>query len=110
MEKLYPSINPQLALQAIESTLNEDTETERRVALMKLKDALMKFITFGFEEAYVQYKDKCYKGKKGIPTGGCTSRQIADIFLHWVLFKQENIQVNNIRELEFWKRFIDDCT
>ena len=31
----------------------EDTETERRV-----KEALMKFITFGFEEAYVQYKDK----------------------------------------------------
>ncbi len=105
VEKLYPSIEPRLALQAIEETLNEDTETEGRI-----KEALLKFIRFCFEEAYVQYGDKCYKGKKGIPTGGCNSRQIADIFLHWVLFKQGDFKVNTIPELDFWKRFIDDCT
>ena len=105
VEKLYPSINPDLALRAIRQTLEKDTVTEKRI-----KDTLIKFITFGFEEAYIQHKGKCYKGLKGIPTGGCTSRQIADIFLHWVLYKQDNIQINNIPELGFWKRFIDDCT
>ena len=104
VEKLYPSIDPQLALQAIEQALQEDTDTERRI-----KKALMEFIQFCFEKSYVQFKDKCYKGKKGLPTGGCMSRQIADIFLHWVLFKQRRFQITSIPELIFWKRFIDDC-
>ena len=104
VEKLYPSIEPRLALQAIEETLRDDTETEGRI-----KEALLKFIKYCFQEAYVQYGDKCYKGKKGIPTGGCNSRQIADIFLNWVLFRQRGFKVSSIPELDFWKRFIDDC-
>ncbi len=49
VEKLYPSIEPRLALQAIEETLHGDIETEGRI-----KEALLKFIKYCFQEAYVQ--------------------------------------------------------
>ena len=44
----------------------------------------------------------------GIPTGGSLSRQIADVVLHWLLFKKIDTSVMNANELKFWKRFIDD--
>ena len=104
VEKLYPSIQPDKALIAINETLSKDTKTKKVI-----KDALARFITFCLEEAYVTYKNSCFKGKNGIPTGGCISRQIADIFLHWVLFVKNNLKMDILPELPFWKRFIDDC-
>ena len=104
VEKLYPSINPEKALEAIHDTLEKDEMTEKRI-----KEALEIFVKFCFEEAYVQYEEDCYKGKKGIPTGGCNSRQIADIFLHWLLYHKSEIKLSELLEIPFWKRFIDDC-
>ena len=104
VEKLYPSIQPDKALIAINDTLLKDTQTKKVT-----KEALGKFIKFCFNEAYVTYKDNCYKGKNGIPTGGCISRQIADIFLHWVLFVKSHLKMDKLLTLPFWKRFIDDC-
>ena len=102
VEKLYPSIQPDKALLAIKEALAEDNTTEERI-----KIALAVFMEFSFEESYVTYEDSCFRGKIGIPTGGSISRQIADIFLHWVLFKQDEFKLN-INEILFWKRFIDD--
>ena len=79
VEKLYPSIYPSIqpgkALKAIRETLSKDEKTEKRI-----KTALARLIEFCFEESYVTYENNCFKGKIGIPTGGCISRQIADIF------------------------------
>ena len=80
VEKLYPSIQPAIALQAVQETLAADTTTDR-----KLKSVIETFIKVSFEHSYVAY-DECYKSKIGIPTGGSLSRQIADIVLHWILF------------------------
>ena len=33
----------------------------------------------------------------------------ADIYLHWLLFKQNNLNLDNVQQIGFWKRFIDDC-
>ena len=44
----------------------------------------------------------------GIPTGGSLSRQIADIFLHWILFIKITPNISLIQAIRFWKRFIDD--
>ena len=81
VEKLYLSIQPELALQAIHDALNADETTHNLT-----KTAIEKFIKLSFDNAYVAYKDECFKCEIGIPTGGSLSRQIADIFLHWILF------------------------
>ena len=81
VEKLYPSIQPELAMQAITDALAIDKTTDK-----KTKKAIEHYIRLSFENSYVTYQDVCYKSKVGIPTGGSLSRQIADIFLHWILF------------------------
>ena len=64
------------------------------------------FVDFSLNESFVTYKDRCYKSKIGIPTGGCNSRQIADVFLQWLLFKKTKSMKSPL--ITFWKRFIDD--
>ena len=74
----------------------------------KIGQAIETFVKLSFEESYVAYQDQVFKPKVGIPTGGSLSRQIADIFLHWLLFKKIDTSVMSPSELLFWKRFIDD--
>ena len=104
VEKLYPSIQPELAMRAIKETLAADRSTDRKV-----KTAIEQFIKLSFENSYVTYQNQCYKSKVGIPTGGSLSRQIADIFLHWILFIKMTPKLTLIQAIRFWKRFIDDC-
>ena len=104
VEKLYPSIQPELALQAIHDALNTDETTDNLT-----KTAIEKFIKLSFDNAYVAYKDECFKCEIGIPTGGSLSRQIADIFLHWILFMKMMPKLSVIHSIRFWVRFIDDC-
>ena len=104
VEKLYPSIRPELALQAIHEALAMDKTTNK-----KTKTAIEHFIRLSFENSYVSYQNECYKSKIGIPTGGSLSRQIADIFLHWILFIKMSPKLSLIDAVRFWKRFIDDC-
>ena len=104
VEKLYPSIQPALALQAIHETLAADKTTDD-----KTKTAIKEFIELSFKHSYVSYQNECYKSKVGIPTGGSLLRQIADIFLHWILFIKMTPKLDTIQAIRFWQRFIDDC-
>ena len=104
VKALYPSIQPELAMQAIREVLAKDKTTDK-----KIKEAITRFIELSFEKSYVAYKDECYKSKVGIPTGGSLSRQIADIFLHWMLFCKMSPKLDLVQAIRFWKRFIDDC-
>ena len=45
---------------------------------------------------------------QGIPTGNCISRQIADCFMHWLMFKQLMDHLPLWKLIKFWRRFIDD--
>ena len=103
VEKLYPSIKPQLAIEALQDMLNSDESLDSN-----LKIILETFIKFSLEEAFVTYKDRCFKSKVGIPTGGSISRQIADIFLQWLLFKKVKPKIKEWAFIALWKRFIDD--
>ena len=103
VEKLYPSIQPNLAMEAINDLLDNSTEEDSHTA-----DAVKEYVKLSFDESYVTFKDEVYKPKVGIPTGGSLSRQIADVFLHWLLFKKIDTSIMNRTELKFWKRFIDD--
>ena len=104
VEKLYPSIQPALAMQAIRDALTMDKTTDK-----KTKKAIEHYIALSFENSYVTYQDACYKSKVGIPTGGSLSRQIADIFLHWILFIKMTPKLSLVQAIRSWKRFIDDC-
>ena len=75
----------------------------------KTKTAIEHFICLSFEQSYVSYRNECFKSKIGIPTGGSLSRQIADIFLHWILFIKMSPKLSLLEAIRFWKRFIDDC-
>ena len=103
MEKLYPSIQPALAEEALQDLLNEIDEEDRKTG-----EAIKAFVKLSFQESYISYKDLVFKSKVGIPTGGSLSRQIADTFLHWLLFKKIDPSIMNATELQFWSRFIDD--
>ena len=99
-------MQPKLVLQSLEDCFQEDSTTQKHT-----KEALREMVGFCLDESYVTYKGDCYQSKKGIPTGGCNSRQLADIFLHWLLFRKIDLKHNikwNIY-IKLWKRFIDDC-
>ena len=74
VEKLYPSIQPHLALIAINEAFAADKTTNNKTKL-----ACEELIKFSFDHAYVSYKNETFSSKVGIPTGGCLPRQIADI-------------------------------
>ena len=101
--KLYPSIRPELAEEALNDLFENLDESEAKTGA-----AVKEFVKLSFRESYVSYRNEVFRPKIGIPTGGSLSRQIADVFSHWLLFKKINIPLTNITELRFWKRFIDD--
>ena len=104
VEQLYPNIKPQLASLALNEAFATDKTTDN-----KTKQALEELIKFSFDNAYVSYKEETFSSKIGIPTGGSLSRQIADIFLHWILFVKANPNIPSIEAIRLFKRFIDDC-
>ena len=53
VEKLYPSIQPELALQAIHEALEADTTTDD-----KTKRAIEQFLSF--EHSFVSYRNECF--------------------------------------------------
>ena len=81
VEALYPSINKELALEAMREAFSLDSTTSEGT-----KSALLNFTKLSLEEAFVTFRGKVYQPKIGIPTGGCDSRPIADIFLYWLIF------------------------
>ena len=100
---LYPSIDPNLALTALQDALDNGRfeETKGRV-VHDLTDVI-------FRNYFVCFQEGVYTCKNGIPTGNCVSRQVADVTLHWLLFLKVKPKMENLWKLiQFWKRFIDD--
>ena len=69
---------------------------------------MIAFVQYILEESFVTYKGDSFKSKIGIPTGGCNSRQVADTFLQWLLFKKIIPNLKCWNKIPLWKRFIDD--
>ena len=101
---LYPSICKDMALKAMDHAMEADSFENDDI-----KKAVRKFSEFILNESFVVFENKVYRGKKGIPTGNCISRQVADISMHWLLFVCLKIQNWKWWKLiKFWKRYIDD--
>ena len=92
-----------MALTALEYALNNDTNYPQ-----EMKNALYEFTDLILSESFITYKGEGYSDKEGIPTGNCIFRQVADVTMHWVLFKKINKKMKNWSLIDLWKRFIDD--
>ena len=97
---LYPSIRPEVALRALEHAFTVCCTAS------DLRNTLRKFITLILEQSFITFEGKVYTSIKGIPTGNCISRQLADITLHWLLFY--GIENGIPTQVRLWRRFIDD--
>ena len=69
VEKLHPSIKPELALIAIKEAFAADNTTNNET-----KVACKKIIEFSFGNAYLCYQNETLKSKIGISTGGSLDR------------------------------------
>ena len=100
---LYPSIKPEIAMSSLQHALdNSNMDTSCRKTVHDFTDLI-------FNNSFVTFQDEVYTGKKGIPTGNCVSRQVADCTLHWLLFFIVFTKIENYKALiRFFKRFIDD--
>ena len=99
---IYPSIRSEVAMHALETAFDKDitTPTNTKVALLQLSQLI-------FDQSYIKYKSNCYQPKVGIPTGGCNSRQTADIVLHYIIDAiKDDLPLWKL--LQLFKRFIDD--
>ena len=103
--QLYPSIQPDLCKTAIHHALDSHPDHLGD----NLNQAIKYMIELVLHLPYIRYGNTDYKAISGIPTGGCTSRQEADLFMHWLL---EQIVKPNIptwsTSIILWRRFIDD--
>ena len=101
---LYPSIRPELAMDVLKQTLDKSNENAAK------KSAIYSITKVILENAFVCFQGKVYKGKRGIPTGNCISRQIADLVLHWLadLARKADSLESVWILIVLWKRFIDD--
>ena len=99
---LYPSIRTEEARKAMVDAFNKDDTTNEET-----KSVLLQFTDLIFSKLYIKHKNSCYKPLFGIPTGGCNSRQVADMHLHRLLeiVKQD---IPHWEKILLLLRFIDD--
>ncbi len=101
---LYPSISVELALEAMADAFKEDTI--HNITTKRVVSQLSEFI---LRQSFIVFEEEVYVNKQGIPTGNCISRQIADIAMHWLLFKKLSKRAWGIWDfIGLWKRYIDD--
>eukprot|EP00116_Pleurobrachia_bachei_P000624 sb/3460886/ len=100
VQALYPSIRKDLALTALDHALSNLRSRDDKAGAVK------RFVKCILEETFVTFREVVYTTVEGIPTGNCISRQLADIFLHWLLFVECPRLIP--REALMWRRFIDD--
>ena len=82
VKALYPSIDPNLLPDAVESALSIVTNfsTERKKFIIDL-------IKFNINNGVTHYRSNWFKSIKGIPTGASDSVCLANIYMKWVLIK-----------------------
>ena len=102
VEALYPSIDLDFALESLAEALVQDSQITDNT-----KEAMLCFSKLVLDQSYISFRGRCYASKRGIATGGCVSRQEADILLHR-LFKLVKTKIPLWAFILLWRRFIDD--
>lgn len=102
VKSLYPSIRPEIASQALMDVLTLASDfTEAEI------QGFIYFAHYLMKNSVIQYKGLWYRAKEGIPTGGSSSRPVADCVMGFLMREvMETINLNN--SIIWYKRFIDD--
>ena len=105
VDALYPSIQLNLAIEALTDALNSVTAFSSDQI-----DMIVSLARYCIEHSVVHYREKWYKLLLGIPTGGPESGSIANIVVYFALEKILLIdpKISHLNKLMSRKRFLDD--
>ena len=101
---LYDSLDPKLALEALQSAMDEcrpDWSTDFKTWILDL-------IGHSFKSSVGQFEGDWYRQKKGVPTGGSLCVQIANIAVYYILRKAVYSDTDLMSRVATVKRYIDD--
>ena len=105
VDALYPSINQELALEAIEHAVatctNYDEDTRKTV---------IDLTAFCLKNSVIHYRGQWFKSCEGIPTGGPESDPIANIYVRWMLDTKILPQLVDKDKSDNRTRFLDDLS
>ena len=102
---LYPSIQIELALEALEDALRVATDfTEQQIEM------ILSLARICIENSAIHYRGKWYCSILGLPTGGPESGSLANIFVYFVLQKRLLLHpdICHLNKISTRKRFLDD--
>ena len=103
-DSLYDSLNPKLVLTALREAMDQCRSSWSTA----FKDWIIDLACHSIESAIGEFQGKYYKPKKGLPTGGSLSVQLANIAVYFVLNKvifSDSTLMRNVIDI---KRYIDD--
>ena len=105
-ESLYDSLSPELVIKSLRHAINKC----RHNWSPDFTEWLLSNVSLSMKSAIGTHKGKWFKPKKGIPTGGSLSVQIANIAVYYVLFDTLYSKTNLMQHIFAIRRFIDDGT
>ena len=103
-KSLYDNLKPELVKEAVESAIIECHPGWSRAK----RKWIISLIDISLRSSIGKFKDKFYRQKKGVPTGGSLCVQLANITVYYIMRKAvySNQQLmTNVKEV---KRYIDD--
>ena len=105
VDALYPSIKPDLAVEALTDALISVTAFSNEEVNM-----IVELAQYCIKHSVVHYRGKWFKLLHGIPTGGPESGSIANIVVYFVIEKilLVNPKISQLNKLLSRKRFLDD--
>ena len=105
VDALYPSIQLDLAINALSDALHSVTAFSREEI-----DMIIELARYCIEHSVVHYREKWFKLLLGLPTGGPESGSIANVVVYFVLEKilLPHSKILPLNMLLSRKRFLDD--
>ena len=105
VDALYPNINRDLAILAVEDALRTSTDYPDEVIR-----TVLDLTKFCLENSVVHFRGRWFQSKDGVPTGGPESGAVANIFVKWMLDKKLLIHpsIAPKNKMESRRRFLDD--
>ena len=103
-DSLYDSLSPSLVLKALRDAMNKCRPSWSTA----FKDWIIDLACHSIESAIGEFQGKFYKPKKGLPTGGSLSVQLANIAVYFVLNEILYNDKKMMKSVTDIKRYIDD--
>ena len=101
---LYDSLNIDLVFEALNDAIRKYRPTWSNNFIKWLLD----LVSLSLNSAYVKFHDSWYESESGVPTGGKTSVDIANITVFFIFFHLIYNEDIKPTELALFMRFVDD--